>query len=114
MPIYIDGKKIKTLHYQDRKIKEVWFEGKKVYTSFSLPPQWVEGGAYKAGDLVGAIDARYAPGNVFIFECKPGASYPGYNRPPLYYGNTGSDTNWEFLEKVAVTPFPPAGYETST
>lgn len=33
MPIYMDGKKIKELHYAGRKIKEAWYNGKKVYSS---------------------------------------------------------------------------------
>lgn len=50
MPVYMNGKKVKDLHYAGKKIKEAWFNGKKVYSSG--PPQWVVGAEYKEGDTV--------------------------------------------------------------
>lgn len=110
MPIYMNGKKIKELHYGGRKIKEAWYEGKKVYTSFVIPPQWHEGGNYQPGDVVYMIDRQYAPGFIFTFRCEEGAVYPGYNGPSIYYGSVSSGRNWEFLEKVPVDPYPPTNY----
>lgn len=50
MPVYMNGKKIKDLHYVGKKLKEAWFEGKKVYSS--APPQWAVGMQYNQGDTV--------------------------------------------------------------
>lgn len=59
MPIYVNGKKIKDLHYAGKKIKEAWYEGKKVYSSG--PPAWTEGAVYSPGDTVytGVNSKRY-------------------------------------------------------
>jgi len=110
MPIYMNGKKIKDLHYAGRKIKEAWYNGRKVYSSFTIPPSWYYTDSYKPGDVVYMIDRQYAPGYIFTFVCKEGAYSPGYNGPSLYYGSARSDMNWEFLEKIPVTPYPPANY----
>lgn len=56
MPIYMNGKKIKDLHYQGKKIKEAWYEGKKVYSSG--PQAWQNGVIYRKGDVVTADQGR--------------------------------------------------------
>ena len=110
MPAYMNGKKIKDLFYGGRKIKEAWLNGKKVYASFTIPPAWYYGDEYKPGDVVYMIDRQYAPGYIFTFVCREGARFPGYSGPSFYYGNVSSSSNWEFLEKIPVTPYPPANY----
>lgn len=56
MPVYMNGKKIKDLHYAGRKIKEAWFEGKKVFSSG--PQEWKNGVLYRTGDMVTADQGR--------------------------------------------------------
>lgn len=56
MPIYMNGKKIKDLHYQGQKIKEAWYEGKKVYSSGLQA--WQNGVIYRRGDVVTADQGR--------------------------------------------------------
>ena len=110
MPIYMGGRKIKDLYYGGRKIKEAWYNGKKVYTSFVIPPAWYEGDDYHPGDVVYMIDRQYAPGFIFTFRRKEGARFPGYSGPSLYYGVVNSSSDWEFLEKIPVSPYPPENY----
>lgn len=76
MPVYLNGKKIKDLHYAGRKIKEAWYNGKKVYSSG--PPQWAAGTQYNQGDTVLVMwgsSKRY-------FRCKhPHTAAVGENEP---------------------------------
>lgn len=117
MPIYMNGKKIKDLHYQGRKIKEAWWEGKKVYTSFSLPPQWNRTKAveYKAGDEVYRIFGPYKPG-VHIFR-RTSTEYNSFVHreydlmPSVSAGGARSTQFWEYIGTVQTDPFPPEGFD---
>ena len=42
MPIFLDGKQVKELHFQGQKIGEAWYEGKCVYQS--APVEVIPGG----------------------------------------------------------------------
>lgn len=76
MPVYLNGKKIKDLHYAGRKIKEAWYNGKKVYSSG--PPVWTEGAAYDVGDTVLYNWGDYKR----YFRCKYGhTAVAGGNEP---------------------------------
>lgn len=65
MPIYMNGKKIKDLHYQGKKIKEAWYEGKKVYSSG--PQAWQNGVLYRKGDLV--TNRPRLSTTIYTFQC---------------------------------------------
>lgn len=110
MPIYMGGRKVKDLYYGGRKIKEAWYNGKKVYTSFTLPPSWHGRDRYKPGDVVYMIDRQYAPGYIFTFRLNDDAPYSGSTSPLVSYGNAFDTSDWEFLEKIPVNPYPPANY----
>ena len=110
MPAYMNGKKIKDLHYGGRKIKEAWYNGKKVYTSFVIPPSWRYGISSNAGDVVYEIDRYKAPGYIFTFRCKQGGYGSGQEGPSIEFGNPEDNYYWEFLEKIPVDPFPPENY----
>lgn len=111
MPIYMNGKKIKDLHYGGRKIKEAWYNGRKVYTSFVIPPPWRYGTSSYEGDLVYDIDRQRAPGYIFIYRCKVGGFATSQQPPPLNFGKGEDNYQWEFLEKVPVDPYPPENYQ---
>ena len=47
MPIFLDGKQVKELHFQGQKIGEAWYEGKCVYQS--APVEVIPGGITRFG-----------------------------------------------------------------
>lgn len=119
MPIYMNGKKIKDLHYAGKKIKEAWYNGKKVYSSFTLPPQWNrrKNGEYQAGDEVYSIYSINAP-VVYIFR-RTGTQFAPigeieYDRTPRNESSSPKSTRyWEYVGSFEVDPFPPEGWDAS-
>lgn len=110
MPIYMNGKKIKGLHYGGRKIKEAWYNGKKVYTSFVIPPSFQNGGYYQPGDVVYEINRYRAPGYIFTYVCIGGGIAAGEEGPELHNETPYNNSQWKFLEKIPVNPYPPENY----
>ena len=119
MPVYMNGKKIKDLHYAGRKIKEAWYEGKKVYTSFTIPPQWekAKNAQYQAGDEVYTILNLTDP-VIYVFRRTDTQFSPigeiEYDRmPKKETSNPRSTRYWEYVGSFEVDPFPPAGFDVT-
>lgn len=94
MPIYMNGKKIKDLHYAGKKIKEAWYNGRKVYTSFNVP-LFVSGATYNKGDMV-YVDLGGS--TVYVFRCNvDGIRASGIDLPEISGGQGRNNYAWEYI-----------------